>query len=51
MATQSSILAWRTPMGRAAWGATVHRVMHTQADTTEAIEHACTYAGSSKRAL
>jgi len=26
MATHSSILAWRTPMDRGAWRATVHRV-------------------------
>ena len=26
MATHSSILAWRTPMDRGAWGAIVHRV-------------------------
>ena len=26
MATQSSILAWRTPMDRGAWGAAVHGV-------------------------
>ena len=26
MATRSSILTWRIPMGRGAWGATVHRV-------------------------
>ena len=26
MATQSSILAWRIPMDRGAWGATVHGV-------------------------
>ena len=25
MATHSSILAWRIPMDRGAWGATVHR--------------------------
>ena len=26
MATHSSILAWTIPMGRGAWGATVHKV-------------------------
>ena len=26
MATHSSILAWRIPMDRGAWGATVHRI-------------------------
>ena len=41
MTTHSSILAWRIPMDRGAWGwgeATVHRV--TQ-DTTEMTEHTC----------
>ena len=28
MATRSSILAWRIPMDRGAWGATVRRVGH-----------------------
>jgi len=30
MATQSSILAWRIPMDRGAWKATVHRVTKSQ---------------------
>ena len=30
MATHSSILAWRIPMDRGAWWATVHRVARTQ---------------------
>ena len=30
VATQSSILAWRIPMDRGAWQATVHRVAKTQ---------------------
>ena len=33
MATHSSILAWRIPMDRGAWGATVHGV--TEWDMTE----------------
>ena len=33
MATHSSILAWRTPMDRGAWLATVHGV--TESDMTE----------------
>ena len=34
MATHSSILAWRIPMDRRAWWATVHRV--AESDMTEA---------------
>ena len=34
-ATQSSILAWRIPMDRGAWRATVHGV--EESDTTEAM--------------
>jgi len=30
MATQSSILAWRIPMDRGAWQATVHGVTETR---------------------
>src|SRR5574337_230804 len=30
MATQSSILAWRIPMDRGAWGATVHGIAKSQ---------------------
>ena len=30
MATQSSILAWRLPMGQGAWQATVHGVSKSQ---------------------
>ena len=30
MAIQSSILAWRIPMDRGAWRATVHRVTQSQ---------------------
>ena len=30
MATHSSILAWRIPMNRGAWWATVHRVAKSQ---------------------
>ena len=33
MATHSSVLAWRIPMDRGAWGATAHRA--TESDTTE----------------
>ena len=34
MATDSSILAWRIPMDRGAWWATVHGG-HKESDTTE----------------
>ena len=37
MATQSSILAWRIPMDRGAWRATVHGI--TESDTTEQLKH------------
>ena len=30
MSTQSSVLAWRIPMDREAWGATVHGVTKSQ---------------------
>ena len=30
MATHSSILAWRIPIGRGVWWATVHRVTKSQ---------------------
>ena len=41
MATHSSILAWRIPMDRGAWRATVHSVAK-ESDTTEQLspEHA-----------
>ena len=39
LATHSSILAWRIPMGRGAWWATVHGV--TESDMTERLS---TYA-------
>ena len=38
MATQSSILAWRTPMDRGAWWATVRRVAK-ESDTTEGLNN------------
>ena len=39
MATHSSILAWRIPLDRGAWWATVHRF--EELDETEMTEHAC----------
>ena len=41
MATHSSILAWRNPMDRGAWRATVCRVTKSW---TEMTQHACTHA-------
>ena len=38
MATHSSILAWRIPMDRRAWQATVHGV--TESDMTERLSTA-----------
>ena len=38
MATHSSILAWRIPMDRGAWWATVHGVI--ESDMTEVTEQA-----------
>ena len=35
MATYSSILAWKIPMDRGAWQATIHGV--TESDTTEQV--------------
>ena len=39
VATHSSILAWRNPMGRGAWRVTVHGVTK-EPDTTEHAAHA-----------
>ena len=41
MATHSSILAWRNPMDRGAWRATVCRVTKSW---TEMTQHTCTHA-------
>ena len=35
MATHSSILAWRIPMDRGAWKATVHGVANSQTQATK----------------
>ena len=43
MATQSSILAWRIPMDRGAWWATVH--VAAESDTTEQLSKAQHTAG------
>jgi len=41
MATHPSILAWRIPMNRGAWWATVHGV--TESDMTERLTHTHTH--------
>ena len=38
MATHSSILAWRIPMDRGVWQATVHEVTESQSHTTEQLK-------------
>ena len=43
LATHSSILAWRIPMDRGAWWATVHGV--TELDTTEQLSTQHVYLG------
>ena len=39
MATHSSILAWRIPMDRGAWRATVHGVARSQTSLSDQIQH------------
>ena len=39
MTTHSSILAWRIPMDRGAWRATVHRVAKNQTCMSTSLEH------------
>ena len=39
MATQSSILAWRIPMDRGAWQATVHRVAKSRTCVQLSTQH------------
>jgi len=41
MATHSSILAWKIPMDRGAWWATVHRVAQSWAPPKLAHTHLC----------
>ena len=43
MAAHSSILAWRTPMVRGAWRATVHRVAQSQTPLKQLSMHAYIY--------
>ena len=53
MATHSSILAWRIPMHRRAWWATVHRVTKSRtrlSDFTHSLTQ-CTYMESRKMVL
>ena len=49
MAIHSSILAWRIPMDRGAWQATVHRV--TESDMTEVSEQEMHYVPSTVRCV
>ena len=37
--THSSILAWRIPMDRGAWWATVHRVAKSQTQLSDQAQH------------
>ena len=39
METHSSILAWRIPMDRGAWWATVHRVEKSQTQLSNQAQH------------
>ena len=41
MATHSSILAWRIPMERGAWWASVHRVTKSQTQLKQLSTHMC----------
>ena len=41
VATHSSILAWKSPMDREAWGATVHRVAQSQTRPKQPSTHTC----------
>ena len=41
MATHSSILAWRIPMDRGAWRATVHKVTKSRPQPKRPSTHAC----------
>ena len=41
MATHSSLLAWRIPMDRGAWRATVHGVAKSQIQLKQLSRHAC----------
>ena len=44
MATHSSILAWRIPMDRGAWGPTVHSVAQSQTRLKQLSTHTHTVA-------
>ena len=46
MATHSSILAWRIPMDRGAWRATVHKVTKSQTRLKRLITHTHTHTSS-----
>ena len=47
MATHSSILAWRIPMDKRAWRATVHGVTKTRTRLTNSAQHCVILGGLS----
>ena len=48
IATHSNILAWRIPMDRGAWRATVHVVAESQAQLSNSAQHIYQYSQSAK---
>ena len=43
MATQSSVIAWKNPVDRGNWQATVHGVAESDKTESEITENLCTY--------